>query len=160
MSLRRCARCGIVVRYLLRQYQSQTWRPVRFLGLQETWDLSSAEKPGLWPRDHNLNPAVNPAFNMRNGFIHFFDHESTQSGEYDLGLLDHHPINREEKQRKMFPLVVETISALVLIDFYHQAKNLSIPSGFQVSASEYPNLTSMIASLWLYHRPRSQVKSF
>ena len=41
---------------------------------------------------------------------------------------------------------------LSLLIFSHQAKILSIPSGFQVSASESPKLTSMIASICIYHR--------
>ena len=98
-SLRKGARNNLGTRYLLRQNQSCTWFPVRLLGLQGNWEPSYAEHTGVQPYGHNCDPAVKPTFHVRNGFIHFRGHESTQSGKYDLDLLTHHPINQEYKQK-------------------------------------------------------------
>ena len=59
----------------------------------------------------------------------------------------------ESKNRDFSPLVVAMLHLLFLVDFYHRSKSLSVPSDFQVSASAYPNLKSMIASVWIFHRP-------
>ena len=60
---------------------------------QGTWDLSSTEHLGVRPRSRDCNLAVNPTFNVQNGFFRFRGYESTRSDEYDLGLLTQHPIN-------------------------------------------------------------------
>ena len=42
---------------------------------------------------------------------------------------------------------------LVLLKIYHLGKSLSIPSVFQASTSESPNLTLRMTSIWISHRP-------
>ena len=71
VSLRRCVKCNFGARYLLHQTQSRDRHPFWFRGTQGTWGLSSAEHSVVQPCDHDLNPAVNPDFDVRNGFIHF-----------------------------------------------------------------------------------------
>ena len=118
VSLCWCARFNLGTRYLLRQAQYEAQLPVQFPSLQGTWDSSSVEHPGV--RTHNCycDTVFNPTFNMQNGFIHFRGHDSTQSGKYDLGLLAYHPINREEKRRKIVPLLIAMLSLIVLLDFF------------------------------------------
>ena len=110
------------VRYLLRQ--SLTWRPVKFPGLQGNWESISVEHLGVRSRDCYCHPASNLKFNVSNGFVNFCGHELNQSGKYDLGLFAHHPIKQEDKQRKMFPLVMEMLPVLVFIQFFPPRKNL------------------------------------
>ena len=57
----------------------------------------------------------------------------------------------ESTNREFLPLIVAMLPMLVLIDFPHCSKSLPIPYGFQVSASESTNLTSMISSIWISH---------
>ena len=83
VGLRRCSWYNFGAKYLMCQAQSWTRRPVRFLVLQGTWGFSSAEHPGLWPRNHNFDTDVNPACFVRKRFVHFHGHESSQSGEYN-----------------------------------------------------------------------------
>ena len=54
---------------------------------------------------------------MQNGFVHFRDHDSTQSGKYYQCLLDHYPIHSEDKQKIFSPLVVTGLTMLLLLDF-------------------------------------------
>ena len=61
---------------------------------------------------------VNPATHMRNEFFHFCGHESTQICKYGQGLLSKNTINRKNKRRKMFPLLMEMLTLLFLISFY------------------------------------------
>ena len=152
MSLRWCAQNYLGTKYLLRQSQSQTQIQFHLLCLQDTWNLICVLHLEVRPRDLVFDPAVNSTFNVKNWFIHFFCHESTQIGEYNLGLLAHHHINREEKRRKT-PMVVAVLSILVLLPFLPPGGNLSITSDFQVSTSAFPILASTIASDWRSHRP-------
>ena len=94
-SLHRCARNDLGARYLLRKNQPRIQQPVRLPGPQGTWDPISAEHSGVQPRNRGCNPDLNPTFNVWNGLINFCSHEFTQSGEYNMGLPVHHPINQE-----------------------------------------------------------------
>ena len=114
----------------------------------------SAEHPGVQPRDCDCNPFVNQIFYVRNGVFHFRVHESTQSGEYNLGLFTHYLIKREDERRNMIPLVMEVLPVLVFITFPHLGKIVSIPSVLYVSASAYTNLRSIMSSVWISHRPQ------
>ena len=93
VSLRRCVRHDNGTRYLSRRVQAQTRRPFQFPCTQGTWDSSYVYHPGVRTCDRDCDPDVNPTFNMRNGLIHFCNHESTKSGEYNLGLLANNLIN-------------------------------------------------------------------
>ena len=53
------------------------------------------------------------------GFIHFSVHDSTQSGEYNLSLLAHHPISQKDKQRNKILLVMVMLPVLVLVYIFH-----------------------------------------
>ena len=70
----------------------------------------------------HCDPAVNPTFTVRNGFFHFCGRESTQSGEYNLGLLTKHPINWDEIRGKMFLLIVEVLPVILLLHFFPPRK--------------------------------------
>ena len=79
----KCAQCNFGAKYLLRQTQCQSWRPLWFKVPQGTWGSSSVDCPGLRPHDRNCDLAGNPACDMRNGCVHVRGHDSTQSGKYD-----------------------------------------------------------------------------
>ena len=64
VSLCRCAQNYYGERRLLRQSQSQTRFPVWIPGPHETWDLISMDFPGVWPRNRDLNLAVNQTCNV------------------------------------------------------------------------------------------------
>ena len=153
VSLRRCSRNNLGTIFLFRQSQSRIWLPVRLLVPPGTWYPSSLEHLGVQPRNRDCDTDVNPTFNVWNGFIHFCGHESTQSSKYNLDLLAHNPIKREDKRRKVFLLVVAVLPMLVLLQFSYQGKILSVSSVFQFSASASPKLTSMIASIYLSQSP-------
>ena len=87
-------------------------------------------------------------------FTHFCGRELTQSGDYNYCLLAHHPINWEERQRKIFPLVIASLPVFIRLDFYHRSNNLYIPSEFKVSTSVSLNLASIIAFVWISCRLR------
>ena len=108
---------NLCARYLLCQAKSRYRIPVQIPGPQGTWDKNSANNMEVRPRGRNYCPSIKPTFNLKNGFIYCCGHKSTQGGKYDLGLLTHHPINREYKQRKMFLFDVEVLSMLVLLQF-------------------------------------------
>ena len=127
VSLCRCAWYNLGVRSLLRQIQYQTWRPVQLPGLQGTWDPSSAEHPGVRPRKRDCNLAINSTFYLRNELIYFCGHDSTQSGEYNLGLLAHNPINQEDKQRKKSVGSVNAARACPFSIFPTKAKAYPFP---------------------------------
>ena len=54
---------------------------------------------------------------MQNSFIHFYGRDLTQSGKYNLGPLDHHPINQEDKKQTKIPLFVAMLTVIFPIDF-------------------------------------------
>ena len=64
----------ILARNLLRQSEDQSRVPVRFLVPQGTGEAISAYHAGLQPRNHDWDPALNPATHMQNGFVHFCCH--------------------------------------------------------------------------------------
>ena len=110
-------------------------------------------------REYNLATAIatrllTKYFMCEMGFSIFRVHESTQSGEYNLGLFTHYLIKREDERRKMIPLVMEVLPVLVFITFPHLGKIVSIPSVLYVSASAYTNLRSIMSSVWISHRPQ------
>ena len=53
----------------------------------------------------------------------------------------------------MYLLLVAVLNVIILIFLSRQARILSIGSCLQVSASESPNLTSIMASVWISHNP-------
>ena len=116
--LRTCAQCNLGARCLLRQAQSRSWCQFQFPDVQRTLYLRSRGHPGVRPRERDCGPVVNPTCNVQNGLFHFYNHDSYQSCNYDLGPLAHHPINQEVKRRKIFLLVVEILPLLVLLDFF------------------------------------------
>ena len=64
--------------YLLHQAEAQCRVPVRFPFPQGTGESSSAHYSWVWPRDRNFDLAINPVTHIKNGFIHFLYHESSQ----------------------------------------------------------------------------------
>ena len=91
---------------------------------------------------------------MQNGFINCFGHELTQSGKYDLDLLAHHPISREEKWREMFPLVMEMLPVIFLLDLSPPGQKLIHSLWITILRISISNLTPMIISVWLSYKPR------
>ena len=56
--------------------------------------------------------------------------------------------------KKIFPLYCDIDARDCLFLFFpHLGKSVSIPSFTQISASEFPNLTPMIASVCISHSP-------
>ena len=93
LRLCRCVWNCLGARNLFLQAQPWTRLPIWIPGPQRTWNPISAEHSGVQPRDHDCDPDVNPTFNVQTGFFHFFNHESTHSGEYDLVLYTNNLIN-------------------------------------------------------------------
>ena len=59
--------------------------------------------------------SVHPYNYVQNKFIHFLCHDSTQIRKYDQGLLPWRAINRKNKWRKCFPLIVAVLTILIII---------------------------------------------
>ena len=77
---------------------------------------------------------------MKNGFIHFCCHDSTQILEYDQGLLPYHAININNKQRKMLLLLVVVLTIILLLVFLpliQERFNCIKYLGVRVSASKF-----------------------
>ena len=108
----------------------------------------------VWSCDDNCNPAVNPATHVRNGFFHFFCHESTQICKYDQCLLSKHAINRNNKQKRFFCFSWQCLPWLYLFYFSYQSRSVLIGLFLWISQYDPHSLTSIMASVWLSHRPR------
>ena len=64
------------------------------------------------------------------------------------------PSTKRTNREKWFCWSQQYCMCLPLSNFIHRGKILSIHSVFQVFASEYHNLTSIIASIWISHMPQ------
>ena len=77
-----CAHKIILEHHLLHQDKVRSIVPVRLPFLKGTGKASSAYHAGVWQRDRNFDPAVEPTKYVWNGFLNFFHHELTQSRKY------------------------------------------------------------------------------
>ena len=109
LRLHRCKRivCGnarkfIMVCDIMWQPKAHCWVAFQIPVSQGTWESSSTYYAWVWPRDRNFNPTINTALHVRNGFIHFCCHESTQIYKHDQGYPPYHVINRNRKWRIFF----------------------------------------------------------
>ena len=109
---------GIILDHnLMRQPEARCQVPVRLPVLQGTGESISADPGLVLSRDRDCNPKIYPASHMQNGLIHFRCHESAQICKCDLGLPLYHAININNRQRKMFLLIVAVLTMFVLHNF-------------------------------------------
>ena len=92
--------------------------PFRIPVLQGTGETRSACHIGLQSRNRNFNTTINAASHVWIGFLHFCCHELTQIRGYDWAILFKHAINIENKQKKMFTMLVKILTVLVLLYFF------------------------------------------
>ena len=73
-------------------------------------------------RDFYCNLSLNLPTYVGNWFFHFLGHGSTQLLEYDLSLFSKHPVNGENKWRKLFLLLVKVLTVLFLFPLFLPSK--------------------------------------
>ena len=92
------------------QWRVPVWLPV----LHDTKDSSSTDHMWVWYHKWDWNSTVYPAPHVQNGFVHFRCHDLTQFHNYHHAFLPYHAININNKQRKMFPLILSVITMIIL----------------------------------------------
>ena len=123
--LPRCAHEIIMVCNLLHQADAWYWDLFQIPVPWGTWEEISTDHAGVWPRDCDWDPTVNPSMHVKNGFVHIFCHELTQTREYVQGLFSRHTTKRKNKRRKNL-LLVEVLTVLSFFCFFRWCRSLFI----------------------------------
>ena len=147
-------RCGckiMMARNLLCQPKDWCWVPVRLLVLQRTRKSITADHSWVWPCNHNCDPNVNTASQVRNGFIYFLAMGWTKFENSNMDFLPCIPSTEITNRDKCFCFLWQFLPWLYFFIFYHQSRRNSFVSNMHVSLSELESLTSVIASLYLYN---------
>ena len=148
--------------HVFRQAQILTYQldsrfriPVWILSPQGTGELSSADHPWIGPHNADCDLTIYPPPYLQEGSFPFsamnrFNWESMPRAPFPI-------ITSIEitNGKKYFRWLWQCLMCLSFLIVYHLARSAVIGSYLYVSTSVSPSLTSIMASNWLSHKPRS-----